>query len=866
MNGVAPDPEHVPERARRVAELNGQSLDWLVSFPQLARAGEVASFRRYRREARRLSAAAMRPACVAVFGASQSGKSYLVGSLARPADRSLAIRYGDTTLDFLTDMNPFGSKESTGLVSRFTARPPSPPAGAPPVPVRLISRSDVVRIVANTFLSDFQLRNARPVRPDAVAQLLGSLGGGGGSGFDIDDIEELQRYFSEHFYASPVIQGLGDDYWLQLAERIGQLSADSCIEAFSPLWGGIPEFNRLAGRLLSALDALGASDLAFCEVAALLPRAEGILNVAALSGLGLEKGGEVRVVSQAGRACRLDRSVLAAIVAELVVPLDAAPWPFLERVDLLDFPGARTRDIIEDLPKFFANPEALGRSFLRGKVEFLFQRYQAEGEITAMLLCVGESVQEVQVLPRMVNQWVENTIGRTPQERARQRDSLFVVLTKFDREFERKAGEDHGAGDRWSARIGESLVNFFKTSSWVGEWRPGQPFDNTSWLRSTAVAFDAVFDYEERPDGRRERMLSPRAADMVGARRAAYLANELVQRHIGQAARAWDEALQPNDGGISFLAERLELVCDRRAKLEQVAAQVERLATAMAAQLRPHHRSGDVDAEVRKARQQARTLAGALTQCAAAQMFGPMVRALVVSRDQMVSVWRAMQNEPEAAAVPVGLASDASKLLADMFGDLDDEVGTGPAKALAVRDLHYRFAQMVIEEWTRLMNCFVAEPAAEQIFRISADQAEALVAALGATASRLNLVGRLASRLRTTCGHHSRITSTGEKQAAIAAAEIGDFVTMLGYAHVAEAERPVRLDERTQRVFATRPPADDLPDLGEVPGSYTERFVKDWISALFRRFEENAGAPELGGDPVANARLGTILAGLERAS
>ena len=49
-----------------------------------------------------------------------------------------------------------------------------------------------------------------------------------------------------------------------------------------------------------------------------------------------------------------DRPVVAALTAELVVPLAERPWDSFEHTDLLDFPGARTREDISDPDAFLA--------------------------------------------------------------------------------------------------------------------------------------------------------------------------------------------------------------------------------------------------------------------------------------------------------------------------------------------------------------------------------------------------------------------------------------------------------------------------------------------------------------------------------
>ena len=90
-----------------------------------------------------------------------------------------------------------------------------------------------------------------------------------------------------------------------------------------------------------------------------------------------------------------------------------------------------------------------------------------------------------------------------------------------------------------------SLLEFFgKSNRWPHGWAPGQPFDNTFWLRSTAVEFAAVMDYA---DGA-ETGVALRAAVAVEARRAAYLRNDLIRDTPGQ--QAWADRLAPVLEGV----------------------------------------------------------------------------------------------------------------------------------------------------------------------------------------------------------------------------------------------------------------------------------------------------------------------------
>jgi hypothetical protein len=110
----------------------------------------------------------------------------------------------------------------------------------------------------------------------------------------------------------------------------------------------------------------------------------------------------------------LPRSEVTALIAELRIVISEQPWDFFQHTDLLDFPGARSREQIKDLPAFLETGDALQSLFLRGKVAYLFERYCAEQELTSMLLCIGPSNQEVKTLPEMVYDWIVPHPRRDP--------------------------------------------------------------------------------------------------------------------------------------------------------------------------------------------------------------------------------------------------------------------------------------------------------------------------------------------------------------------------------------------------------------------------------------------------------------------
>lgn len=844
---------------------NGEAL-------HLDGAGLARTFRRFSRRARRLRESAERPPCVAVFGASQAGKSYLVSSIATSGGRPLLATYGTETVNFLRDLNPQGDKESTGLVSRFTTKPVSAPAGAP-VPLRLLSQTDVVKILANAFLEDFKFEKFTP--PDAAsvsalfARLKGEAGAAPQGSLDVNDIEEMQEYFNLHFPMAPLIRELGSAYWAQAAEIIPRLPPRLRAQAYAPLWNNVQSFTDVAARLIGALEQLGFPDTAFCGMDALIPRETGVLNAETVLVLGQGERGLVPVVSSTGQAAQLDRSLLAALIAEITVPLREKPWDFFEHTDLLDFPGARTREMIPSIESFLAKPGLLGQVFLRGKVAYLFQRYNAEQEIAAMLLCVGPSNQEVQTLPGMISTWIGETIGATPEARARQRNPLFFVLTKFDKEFEEKIiGEDIASGERWTTRLEASMLKLFKVYNWPTEWTPGHAFNNCYWLRSPAMAFHPVFEYETREGGKVE-VLSEKAAAFLEPRHKAYLANPTVATHFADPERAWQEGLKANDGGISYLAGNLRPVCDPNLKLEQVRGRLRILAADVAQNLRPHFRSGNADVELERARAAAETLGGALAEVVQAQLFGAMLRAMQVTEDSVASVYWQMQAAPEEERPPIGAAAAGTSIFAALglkpkTGPQEDAQGAAAGGTAGPRHRFDRLADLALRDWQEGLQRFAEADDVQRLFHLPREQALVLVGELARAAKRLDLHGQIVRELHARASYLQRGAASAHKPVIIIEQAIDNFVTWLGFDRLSPDKRPEAVDGH--RIFAPRPPVRGLPDLGEKPAAFDVAFSIDWIIALMRTMEDNVRDPNSGViDPAQNAALGRILASLDGA-
>ena len=83
----------------------------------------------------------------------------------------------------------------------------------------------------------------------------------------------------------------------------------------------------------------------------------------------------------------------------------------LKENDLLDFPGARSRK--KELLCTLEDDIILINVLLRGKVAYLFNKYNESKLINILLYCHHGEKNEVTDVPHMLNEWIRNYVGDT---------------------------------------------------------------------------------------------------------------------------------------------------------------------------------------------------------------------------------------------------------------------------------------------------------------------------------------------------------------------------------------------------------------------------------------------------------------------
>jgi len=874
------------EACRKAAEASSQALAWTTDNAERLGSERTAIERQLRKstvQAGKLALAAERPMCVGVFGPSQAGKSYLISALARPQGEDLVAEFDGIPggLSFVRHINPQGGGEATGLVTRFTLKAQPTPKGFP-VSFRLLSELDVVKILTNTYLSDFKDEDERPARPEEVRQVLDRLKARkraqAADSLTVEAFYDLRDYVERYFRGHEFIKALGPAYWSE-AERLGpHLEAADRAELLSFLWGRHDFFTRIYTRLQAALAELGHAEQAYAPIDALRdagaeptqgPRRDSIIDVNTLWALNESGAESITVATDDGRRVQLARPLATALIAELRIRMQRQPWAFFQHTDLLDFPGARVRENYR-VEQVRQNPELVPRCFLRGKVAYLFERYCADLELSSMLLCIGPSNQEVRTLPKMIEEWVAATHGSTPEERARQETVLFFVLTKFDTEFDEKAGKLDPAL-AFDTRLRHSLTEFFgATGEWVHEWHPRVPFRNTYWLRSPNAYAEGLFAFS--PD-KRELGIHEHKRARLAEIKPLYLATELVQNHFADPERAWEEGLRLNDGGVTYLAQQLEPVCNPSIKRRQVAARLVELATLVREALAPCFVSGDLAEEREKRLAQALATIAELEFAAEEGRFGRFIHAFQVEEDQLASLYlrvaaeRGDEPPPAAADAAPQRPRGGGRLLARIGGAATPQAAepAPAAKTVGGDRRAERFAAAALEAWMDEMRQQAAGDKLPGELRVAGGVLTGVVSELAQAARRLSLQERIAQRLAARAGTPKQPKQAMASGALVASEAINRFVAKLGFGDLPAAQRPQAQDASgRERAIFTRPPiVGDRPSLPAERQPPGEQSAVDWMAAYLKLVEDNASTLEGRAiDLEQNRRLGLLLVDL----
>jgi hypothetical protein len=812
-------------------------------------------------DTRKLAKTASRPMCVGVFGPSQSGKSYLLSVLARKNDQLMAV-FDDPLgkVDFIAEVNPKGGKEATGLVTRFTLESFPTPAGFP-VALRLLNQTDLVKVIVNAYFNDGDLDvDHNPTRDDVLAHLKSfedAVTPGYVDNLREEDVWDLQDYVRKRALR---VDGWIGAFWDRFAELAPYLQLPKRAELYSILWGKHEPLTTLYLKLANGLAKLGFADDVFAQKEALLPSSSSILNVDTLAKIAVEDQSTLKISSLRGIVAEVPRSIVAALTAELRIKIAERPWEFLEHTDLLDFPGYRSRKK-EDLSKQFAEARdvTLANMMLRGKVDYLFQRYTADQELTGMMLCIRDSTLEVKTLPEVIEDWIAVTHGSMAETRAGKPTLLFLCLTMFDNHLVERAGDDpNNLGEKFEARMQASLIQPFgsKPGTWPVNWEPGKPFDNCFWIRNPNVKAESTIEYDEW----REVGIIAKKVEWLGKLRDACCEVPAVRQHFKDPVRAFNEVMRLNDGGVSYLAESLARVCVPQMKAEQLQNRLTDIRKKVSERLRPYYVPSDVESRLREREEVCEEIFRSIEDCLGKNRFGSFLAALCIDRVPLgdaIYVARTSganvepeREKPSSRGILTGLLPGAKR---------------GPqVKPPKRQSANAILANAAVQAWTGHMKRMSESEPFGRAMGIPTNLIGQVVTEISRAAQRIKLGEQLTSQLDRVLFIENNDAIVA-KATLIAAKVLNSFVSTLGYDKRPIEQRPTapNVEDADGPIFADGPVVHDASGIGEKRAHFADNYAIDWCAAFHASLRDNASS--LDGaiqDPIQNAKLGEIVARL----
>jgi len=646
-----------------------ESMNWVTANVEPDKKGvTVYNLKKFKRFANRFQNAVPKRPSIAIFGQSQVGKSYLVSNLAKTPEAfslDVVVPGQNEVVDFIEKINPpGGGKEATGLVSRFTVVD-NFQAGDQPYAIRLFSQADVVKIIANGYLSDITHyyytinRTEIQTKLQAVARKLAPMPV---PGFDEDDVYEVKEYLNHKFRDHFIIKDLNNiNFWEDIAAIVPFVDSEQRWEVLEILWGKQIFFTELFKKLSFGLKQVNFLPEVRCELAALTPQLDTILDVERLRELYRENVNKppVNLYNGGSKICTLDRSILSALTAEVILPLpkETANHPlrtFLKDADILDFPGARSRQQIpEDTFVAKENDDKL-LVYLRGKVAFLFDRYTFNNEISTLLFCMDDKQPEVADLPKFLYEWIKTTHGGSPEKREEREQKLaqlvtnkdidrlipiLVVFTKFNIELAgnpatEKPGELGPHNAKWKARFGANFADQMSIAvgdNWIQRWNTKGPFKNLFLLRDLKWS-KAIYDgyVETGKETNIKADYVPKMKDM----QSSFISHPDVSSLFHKPAEAWEEATGLNNSGINYIVKYLTPTCDPIIKREQISSQIAELKQEIYHELSAFYQGGNIKEKMAKARINAAQVFMSLMKMQKENnSFGNFLDKLVISDD-----------------------------------------------------------------------------------------------------------------------------------------------------------------------------------------------------------------------------------------
>lgn len=574
-------------------EVIKQSIAWAEKYSKDSFPKEV--FKNYRRKLRRIGDALSENCSAAAYGESQVGKSYLMSSLLSTPNAPFIIENNGNRYSFIDQINPSGGnntqQESTGVITRFTIRR-SNNKMTDYVKITNLSVVDIILLLADSYYNDVKINTDSVMLNTEIDNSLSQMEELWSAKSPVhniiteDDVRDICDYLND-IIGNNAANICRSNFCSIIAPVINYITSDNWVKVFGLIWNNNAELNRLFSILINEYKKLDFSTEVYVPFDAVLREKGTLLKIDWLDSVcGIHKETNTDdlytdVYNCEGELIAKDfsKAFLSALIGELtfVLPEDIAnERKFLKKIDLLDFPGARSREIFNEQQL----GEVLPTILRRGKVAYLFNKYSRSLKISSVLFCHHNHQKTEPTIGASIHNWIEDNIGETPDVRSNilSRTNgiapLFLICTKFNIDLEKTKNdtpESVSKLDNHWARFNTTIPKIIEPGKWFDEWVSlggsftSPCFQNVYLLRDFYWSSkNQVFDGYNEQKGTIESGVHtfdeyPRYFEDL---RKSFLENPFVKKHFAKPQQAWDDVATINNDGSRAIIRNLDAIAE----------------------------------------------------------------------------------------------------------------------------------------------------------------------------------------------------------------------------------------------------------------------------------------------------------------
>ncbi len=883
---------------------------------------------------------------VAIYGESQIGKSYLMSGLFKYKNRFYIQVKGDHPefgrdiidgkyIDFLNSINPEGGRESSGIVTRFTSSSDHQIPEAP-LRVKFLRQIDLAIILADTYSMDFDKDDSNFTYEELIKllqNLQNDLKPTSQEGMEIDDVVEFKLYAQKYLKNSNDIIKLVNNagLWDEIINILPRLSYNKRFKVLEIFWGRVEAFTQLFNHLSNILNQIEFITQANLDLHSLIPKKVQSAIPASIIDVGTAKeiitkdklDKRVTVYTNGKKIEGFFIGDITALVKELTLTIDnrvVAQREFLKEIDVLDFPGARNRKKfniqalknIEEFNQFSIEDDEplLHECLVRGKVNYLFNDYSDRIDITTLIFAQKYGNQEVNSLPRQIDNWVVNTHGASPEEREGKGNNLFISFHYFNVELDGKPSQVEGNIEQyeeyWHNRFKNNVEKFISQQirnddNWILNWSGGKRFKNFLFLR------DPAFQKSVTLEGGIEKYASPKDKRKQEDMKHSFITSSIVKEFVDNPKELWENSAELGKTGVDYIFKKVFSITSKEVRLRQIDTMLKKVAKETLILISQYYQSGDYSKVLEEAKKNTVFL----------------IKELIISMQNYNSVgfildslnieeslaWKTMfdlnnpifsydeedKNSSEIGTGEVNLDIDdliksigMEEELKDLLKEPKTKTSSAP-KIIKRKNLSERFADMLIQNWELALRERL-EPKLNSI-AISKESFEWLLQILKESAKRVDLNKKIAKANASFIDQYVGNTDIIYLVARVAKNYLNKHVNTVGWGYVPVEQRPSLGDRKifleyskdfisksptideieaiVQRIFDKRDNIQNNLDSSSEDFYFVGyEFFKEWLKALQEATYANIDFKfKEGGvitNPEENAKLGEILEELEK--